>query len=854
MDYSKYGISNKRQKIRGGAKKAEKKFGYILFRIFIICIILCGIVGVSAALGGVKGIIDSAPEINVADIAPKGFKSYIYNIDGEYLHEIVGTGSNRIYVTIDEMGENVPNAFIALEDERFRSHNGIDPRGIVRAFFVGASNGFHFSEGASTITQQLLKLSVFSGGDEPTLLLKFRRKFQEQYLALELEKQLTKDEILEAYLNTINLGQSCYGVEAAANYYFAKSADELTISEAAVLAGIAQSPTGNNPVLNPKKNNQRRETTINYMYNQGLISEDEKQTALNDTGIYDRIEANAAAYKAQSEELYTYYEEAAIEQVIEDLQTKLGLTYSEAFNKVYSGALKIYLAQDETIQEVCEAYYADDSNFPMTEYLLNYDLSIYDDPNSDVTRNYNAYNLVAYTGRTYPLYASIADAEAEIALYRQYMGITEDSDNVKYVERISYSPQIQSSFVVIDQTTGYVSAMIAGRGEKTVNFGFNRVTDSTRQPGSTFKIVSTYAPALDYVGNSLATSKVDKNVVVGSHTIRNVDKYESGQFLSFREAIKKSKNTVAVRTLQENVGYELALKYLTENFHFSTMDMVADAVDVLAIGGTYNGVTNLELTAAFASIANGGIYMEPSFYTKVLDADDNVILDRTNQEGTRAIKETTAFLLTDAMVDVVTVPGGTAYGNIYIPNMAIAGKTGTTDDWKDTWFVGYSPYYTAGIWFGYDNNISPDGRYGWRLYTHEHLWDKIYTGIIDAKGLQYQAFEVPEGIIQASVCKYTGLKPGSTCKEYSYEYMDSNNVAGDYCTECMWEEICKECGGLAGENSKETESIRYSAFDNSNLPTFKCDCEPETEAPPEETPGEGEGEGGGGAEPPVVVE
>ena len=848
MDYSKYGISNKRAKIRGGAKKAEKKVGYILFRIFIICIILCGIVGISAAIGGVKGIIDSAPEINVADIAPKGFKSYIYSIDGEYLHEIVGTGSNRIYVTIDEIGENVQNAFIALEDSRFLSHNGIDPRGIVRAFFVGASNGFNFSEGASTITQQLLKLSIFSGGDEPTLLLKFRRKFQEQYLALELEKQLSKDEILEAYLNTINLGQSCYGVEAASNYYFAKSADELTISEAAVLAGIAQSPTGNNPVLYPEKNAQRREKTINDMFSQGLITEEEKETALNDTGIYARIKANSDAYKAQAEELYTYYEEAAINQVIADLQSELGLSYSEAFNKVYSGALKIYLAQDETIQEVCEAYYADDSNFPMTEYLLNYDISIYDDPDSDQTRNYNAYSVIAYTGRTYPLYASMEEALAEVALYRQSLGITEESD-IKYVERISFSPQIQSSFVVIDQTTGYVSAIIAGRGEKTVNFGLNRATDSTRQPGSTFKIVSTYAPALDYVGDSLATSKIDKNVEsYGGHVIKNVTGNGTNQYFSFRNAIIQSKNTVAVRALQEDVGYELALKYLTENFHFSTMDMTQDAVDSLAIGGIYNGVTNLELTAAFASIANGGIYYEPSFYTKVLDADDNVILDRTNQEGTRAIKETTAFLLTDAMEDVVTNGWGTAYGNVTVPNMAIAGKTGTTDDYKDTWFVGYSPYYTAGIWFGYDNNIDPSKRAGWRLYTHEHLWDKIYTGIVNAKGLQYQAFEVPEGITKAAVCQFTGLKPGTNCMAM-YEYVDANILTNEYCTECLWEEICKECGGIAGENSKETEKVRYTLKDNSALPTFECECEPETEETVEDIPTEGT-EGGG--ETPVV--
>ena len=541
MDYSKHGIEKKKYYLRSSAKKARKKAGFTVFRVFVICFILVAVIGVSAGLGGFRGIIDSSPELDLNDIAPKEFKSYIYSMDGTLEHEIVGTNSNRIYVSIDEINENVQNAFIALEDERFRTHNGIDPKGIVRAFFVGLANGGNFTEGASTITQQLLKLSVFSGGEETNQLLRFRRKFQEQYLALELEKQLSKDEILEAYLNTINLGRSCYGVEAASNYYFNKSASELDVSEAAVLASIAQSPTNNNPVDNPKVNNERRETTINYMYNQGLIDEATRDEALADTGIYDEIKINAENYVAEQTEPYTYYQEAAITQVIEDLQSKLGYTEEEAEDKVYSGAISIYLAQDPEIQQICDDIYADDSNFPITEYLLDYALSVYvnpDDPTDDTTDNYTEDDVINFSGKEYPLYSTEEEAQAAVDAFKESIGVTEDT---KYVETFSVSPQIQSSFVMIDQSTGYVMAMVAGRGEKTVNFGFNRATSATRQPGSAFKIVSTYAPAIDACGDTLASSKLDENVEsANGHVIRNVDRYESHQNVTFREAILKS--------------------------------------------------------------------------------------------------------------------------------------------------------------------------------------------------------------------------------------------------------------------------------------------------------------------------
>ena len=231
MDYSKHGTHKKEKHIRSDIPKAKHKVSFNIFRIFIFALIAIGVMGISAAVGGLRGVLDSAPQISVEDVIPEGYKSFIYDRDGNLLTQLYQPETNRIQKSISEIPEVLQNAFIALEDERFREHNGIDPKGIVRAFVVGITSG-DFSEGASTITQQLLKINVFGGGDEDSLLLKFKRKFQEQYLALELEKNMSKDEILEAYLNTINLGASTYGVEAASQRYFGKSCSEVNASEA----------------------------------------------------------------------------------------------------------------------------------------------------------------------------------------------------------------------------------------------------------------------------------------------------------------------------------------------------------------------------------------------------------------------------------------------------------------------------------------------------------------------------------------------------------------------------------------------------------------------------------------------
>ncbi len=794
MDYSKRGIERKQKSIRSIGRRAEKKFSYTIFRLVVIAVLLVIVLGVSAAVGGVKGVIDSSPELNIDDIAPDAFKSYMYLEDGTELLELADTGANRIEVDISQISESVKSAFIALEDERFWEHNGIDPQGIGRAFFVGIKNvlaGGEFTEGASTITQQLLKNAIFSGGNESSMLLKFKRKFQEQYLAVQLEKQLPKDKILQAYLNTINLGETCYGVEAAAQMYFNKHASELGVAESSVLAAIAQSPNYYNPYINPENNKKRRKICLDDLLEQGYIDQAEYDAAINDD-IYTSIKENTENYKNSNYKVTTYYEDAAIKMLIDDFielygyaddPTTVGYDEAEeqAKHKLYSGGYSVYLAQDPHIQQICDDYYADNNNFPTLEYLLNWALTVYNDDGTTTNYSVNMLEerLKEYYGNYNLLYSgsNIEErAQADIALYMELEGIPDKETNYSWM---TLTPQIQSSFVLMDHTTGLVKAIVGGRGTKTVSRSFNRATDATRSPGSTFKIVSTYAPALEEFGKTLASTEVDSiYTAYGGHQVHNVDNSYTNAPMTYRDAIIRSKNTVAVRVLASLVTPQYSLNFLRDRFHFTTL-VDTDAVEVMAIGGLTDGVTNLELTAAYASIANGGIYCKPVLYTRVLDHEGNVVIDNTVPETSVALKPSTAYLLTDAMQAVVTAPYGTGR-NAFLSTMPVAGKTGSSEERRDHWFLGFTPYYTAGIWFGYDDNTPIRDRVGqWGWTAQQTLWKNIMTAVHE--GFERKEFEVPDGVEKVYICSQTGLLATTTCPAVS-TYVDVNSAPTEYCT------------------------------------------------------------------------
>ncbi len=755
MNYGKKGVRKRQQTLHAKSTKWAKKIGFTFIQLCLIALIGIGIIGLSAGIGMFRGVLATAPDIGNIDVTPTGFSTFVYDIEGKQTAKLVSTDSNRIPVTIDMVPENLQHAFVAIEDSRFYEHNGIDIKGIIRAGVVGIQNR-HFSEGASTITQQLLKNNVFTDWtSEDSLADKFKRKFQEQYLALELEKVMDKDTILINYMNTINLGQNTLGVQAASQRYFNKSVSDLTLSECAVIASITQNPSRLNPITHPDKNAERREKVLNDMKEQGYITQEEYDEAMADD-VYSRIQIVDS--ETEDTAVNTYFVDALVDDVLEDL-IAAGYNETQAFTLLYSGGLKIYSTQDPKIQKICDDAFADESNFPAnTKWYLNYELTIEKsngDKENHSTEMFRTFWRENRSASYNLIYASQEEAYQDIEVYKEAM--LGRGDEV-FAETVSLTPQPQVSIVVEDQSTGYVVAMEGGRGAKTASRTLNRATDTARQPGSTFKIVSTYAPALDSAGLTLATIMNDApfNYADGRPVANWYGETYRG-LSSLREGIAQSMNIVAVKTLTQ-ITPQLGFDYLV-NFGFTTLEerkeingkVYSDIQQALALGGITNGVTNEELNAAYACIANGGTYIKPKLYTKVLDHDGNIILDNTIPQSRQVIKESTAFLLTNAMVDVVTVGTG---GSVNFGGMAIAGKTGTTSDYNDVWFAGYTPYYTATTWAGFDNNVKLSGD---EKNLAKKLWRSVMAQIHEE--LPNEPFNIPSGIVTATVCSRSGKLP-----------------------------------------------------------------------------------------------
>ena len=779
MNYGKRKASKKQKRITSKKNMRKKKLGVRLFKGFLLCIFVCCIL---AAIGGgfiIKHVIDNAPEITADSIKPQGYTSTALADDGTTtIAEFTGAGANRVYKTIDQIPEDLQHAFVAIEDSRFYTHNGVDIQGIIRAFVVGVTHGGNFSEGASTITQQLIKNNVFPDFvNESTFEEKLERKIQEQYLAIQVEKQLDKDSILESYLNTINLGQDCLGVQSAAQRYFNKDVNELTLSESATIAAITQNPGRYNPITNPDDNATRRKKVLDDMLDQGWIDQTAHDEALADD-VYSRIQ-NVNTRIEESSTVNSYFVDALSEQLIEDLTSKDGLGYSQtqAENALYSGGLTIYSTQNLTMQNICDEELNDDNNYPANiDWGIDYALTIYHTDGS--VDNYSAGHLKQFGADVYNddeglLFGSQEAAQERIDAFRN--SLLQEGET--YDEYVNLSPQPQTSLTIIDQKTGQIKALVGGRGQKTTNRGLNRAyKGSTRNAGSTFKILAVYAPALDSAGLTLATTEVDEEYYyqhdLEHHQVHNWwGDYYKGT-VTYRQAIEQSMNIIAVKTLNK-IGINLGFDYC-EKFGLSTLTE-DDAVESLALGGISHGVYNYELTAAYASIANGGVYTKPSLYTKVLDHDGNVLIDNSNPETHEVIKDTTAALLTNAMQDVVTK--GTAT-DAQLNNMPASGKSGTTSDNRDFWFEGFTPYYTCGIWMGYDGNQEmSEGSWNY----HFKIWAKIMNRIDEAFGLTYKEFEMPSSLVQKTVCTQTGKLATSSCPSQT-EWFDPSTAPTETCT------------------------------------------------------------------------
>ena len=755
MNYGKKGIRAKQHAVNSKGGKWGRKIALIILKLSLVFILVVGIIGASAAFGVFKGIIDTSPDISNIDVSPTGFSTFIYNSEGQQTAKLVASDSNRIPVTMDQIPSNLAHAFVAIEDERFYQHNGIDIQGIFRAAVVGIKNKFKFSQGASTITQQLLKNNVFTGWTDESTVERIKRKIQEQYLALELEKVMSKEKILENYMNTINLGQNTLGVQAASLRYFNKNVYELNLSECAVIAGITQNPSKYNPISHPDKNAERREKVLNNMLEQGYISQTEYEEAMADD-VYSRIQSTNEEIADTT--VNSYFDDAVTDAVYEDLLAA-GYNDTQAYTLLYSGGLSIYSTQDPNIQAICDEVYSNEENYPSnSKWQLTYALSI--TKANGETENHSSEMYKAYfkesNSRFNMLYDTKEEAYAAIEEYQN--AVMSEGDEI-LAESITLTPQPQVSITVEDQSTGYVVAMVGGRGVKEASRTLNRATSAKRQPGSTFKVLAAYAPALDTGQLTLASVYNDAPFNYDSGTpVSNW--YSTGYrgVNTVRTAIKDSMNIIAVKALTQ-ITPQLGYDYLL-NFGFTTLEsakevngkIYSDITQPLALGGITNGVTNMELNAAYATIANNGTYIKPKLYTKVVDHDGNVILDNTTPETHQVIQETTAYLLTSAMVDVVTSGTG---GSVNFGGMPIAGKTGTTSDYNDVWFSGYTPYYTATTWTGYDNNTKLSTTAEKNLA--KTMWRAVMSQIHEE--LPSKSFNVPSGIVTATVCSRSGKLP-----------------------------------------------------------------------------------------------
>ncbi len=842
MNFSKEETNKKIRNLKTRSKRLSSKLNVTAFRLFLLGVVFVVAVGVAAVAGIVNGLSATVPSIDLINVVPSGYASNTYFRDGTHAEILAGVEANRDYVEIIELPEYIKYAFVAMEDERFYEHAGIDMRGIMRALVSNLSTK-SLDFGASTITQQLLKNQVFGGGNEDNPIVKITRKIQEQFLAVELESKLSKDTILEYYINTVNYGNTAYGLQTAAKVYFSKDAKDLTLSEVTVLAAIPYSPTFQNPIHYPEDNKVRRDKCLELMLKNGLCTQAEYDEAMADDP-YSRIQM--VAQEKTDNSYYSYFTDAVIDAVINDLVERKGYTQAQATSMVYTGGLSIYTTQDRQIQDICDEVYTDESMFPAfgtgskegSLYELNYALSV--QKADDTVIHYQLSDLISYFNGfkndssvivqlNQGVYQLLCASDESMTAYLDEFYAahvtpaneeTEEPGDIVLGERRTFTPQPQSSFCLMDHSTGQVLALVGGRGKKTGSRTLNRATTTTRAVGSTFKVLAAFLPAIDHAGMTLATPIDDipyyypnsqKEVI--NWWAKGNKEYFNGPFYglnTIRRGVSYSMNIVAVRTL-EAVSPQISYNYL-KKLGFSTLvdsrydkatgKTYTDINLSLALGGLTDGVTNMELTAAYATIANKGIYNEPYLYTKVLDHDGRVILSNV-PESSQVIKTSTAYLLTSAMVDTVSGGSGVGTGSrlkFKEYKMPVAGKTGTASNNNDLWFCGYTPYYTASIWSGFDNNFSQINQ-----NYQQDIWRTIMERIHAEKELPYKEFTIPDSVVTAKICTKSGklavngvcdhAEGGSTVRT---EYFAKGTVPLEKCDVHIKASICDESGKLAG--------------------------------------------------------
>ena len=668
-----------------GNKAKKKKLGFkYAFRRFLL-IALVVVVLLTAVVGGAMlGFIDNSMEL-IADEYNMDFTSIVYCVDektGEPVEvDRLYSEQNRIWVDLENIPENLRNAFVAIEDERFEKHRGVDWKRTFGAFLGWVTGNDTY--GGSTITQQLIK-NVTGDNDRSPI-----RKIQEIIRALNLETKMSKDQIVEMYMNTIYLGQGCHGVQAAANIYFSKDVSQLNLEECASIAGITQYPSKYDPLLNFEEHKKKQETVLNKMKELGYISAEEC-----DNAKAAELKLKKGTAKTDGTRIQSYFIDQIVVDVMQDLMTRQKMSESDATKAIFKGGLKIYTTMDPKVQQAMENVFTKDSNFPGS-------------------------------GKVKP----------------------------------------QSAMLVMDPYTGYVRGIVGGRGEKTGNRVLNRATQTLRQPGSSIKPLSVYAPAIEEGIVTPATIVDDSHLKIGDWEPRNADYMFKGK-ITVRQALEESRNIPAVRIL-DKLSVDKSFDFLTKNLSISSLVRSEKRGDgkvysdkfysSLGLGGLTDGVSVEEMTAAYAPFVNGGVYTKPITYTKVVDARGRVIL-QNKPETHKAMSDTTAYTMANMMRGVVSSWNGTGRAASLAKGVFAAGKTGTTSDDIDRWFVGFTPNYVGAVWFGYDTPQKMSGLGNPCASIWKKVMDQIHSDI------EIKTLVRPNNMTERAICQHSGKIATGICE------------------------------------------------------------------------------------------
>ena len=716
---------------RAPRPKKKGRAGFVIGTILLVMVLTIAIF-TGIFLTWINTSLKGKVEVYVDELETK-VSTELYYLDAKtdewvMYQTLYSDGENRIWIDLENIPQYMKDAAIAIEDKRFEKHNGVDFRGTVRAILSTLTG--RGVQGGSTITQQLIK--NVTGDNESTV----KRKVVEIYRALELEKRYDKDQILEAYLNRICLGQSCYGVEAAARFYFGKSASELTLAQSASLIGITNNPSQYGPFESEwsREQNRKREILIlDAMLDQGKITQEEYDAAKAEEVIFTNGYSNTGNYYgdavvdtsedqqqeatpavAQYRARNSYFTDALIDDVIQALMDEFGYDHSTAENALFSKGYKIYTTQNYEYQKIAESVFEDLSNTPYTR------------TNSK--------------------------------------GETE---------------QLQGAITIIDPYTGYVVAMVGGTGTKAIDRGLNWAT-TVRPCGSAAKPISTYAPALDQ-GVITGASTIDDYPVLELND-SPYPKNDNGRFqglVTVRRALVQSLNTCAVR-VNMALGTWNSYDFMTSRLGFTTLTQSdSEQVGAMALGGFANGVTTEEMAAAYGAFVNEGIYTKPRTFTRIEDSNGNVILENEIQSNV-AMKASTAALMNSILHDVVN--GGTG-SSANFSGMTLAGKTGTTNDQKDRYFVGYSPYYVGACWVGYESysRVSSGG-----VNPAAALWNKVMSRIHE--NLEDKSFFSCSDLVRVTVCADSGMLATNLCESdprgsrVRTEWVAADNQPTQLCT------------------------------------------------------------------------